>query len=220
MRKYKIKIINIMANKVQNPEADVMVEAKGKLELFFEKWGNKLLYALVIVAVVVGAFFAYKSYAERREAKKNEAASMALSLATTAETYAQVAADYEGVAAANTAAYLAGAEYLKAGDLENGAKYLEMYEDGEGAAAEMINAAVYGLRGDVAVEKSEYEAAVELYKKAVAASEDAFTHTTYMHKMALVYEAMGDDAQAQQCYKDIVAKYPQTKIQYERYIKE
>ena len=30
-----------MANKVQE-QTDVMVEAKGKLELFFDKWGNKI----------------------------------------------------------------------------------------------------------------------------------------------------------------------------------
>ena len=32
-----------MTNNVQTPQEDLMVETKGKLELFFDKNGNKLL---------------------------------------------------------------------------------------------------------------------------------------------------------------------------------
>ena len=31
-----------MANKVQESQTDLMVETKGKLELFFDNYGNKL----------------------------------------------------------------------------------------------------------------------------------------------------------------------------------
>ena len=44
-----------MANKVQNPETDIMVETKGKLELFFDKNGNKLLWGLIIVGFALMA---------------------------------------------------------------------------------------------------------------------------------------------------------------------
>ena len=44
-----------MANKVQMPENDLMVETKGKLELFFDKYGNKLLWTLACVTVIAVA---------------------------------------------------------------------------------------------------------------------------------------------------------------------
>ena len=41
-----------MTKKVQNPENDLMVETKGKLEIFFEKYGNKTLKLVIGVAIV------------------------------------------------------------------------------------------------------------------------------------------------------------------------
>lgn len=208
-----------MANKVEN-QTDVMVEAKGKLELFFDKWGNKLLWALVVVAVVVGAYFIYKSYADSKQEVKAENACVALTNAVTAEDYVKVAADYEGTEAANTALYRAGAEYLAAGDIENAKANLEKYEALEGAAGEIINAQVFGLRGDIAVEQNDLQTAADLFKKAIAASDDQMSFINFNQKLANVYVAMGDDAKAQQCYKDIVAKYPQLETSYGRYIRE
>ena len=209
-----------MANNVKNAEADVMVEAKGKLELFFDKYGNKILWALVIVGIIVCGFFVFRSMAERRAEAKNEAASVALAAAVTAEDFAAVVADFEGSDVANNAAYMAGAEYLKAGDLVNAKKYLEMYVNGEGAAAELINAQVYGLRGDIAVEENDLQSAVELFKKAASASDDSYSFITFNEKLALVYAAMGDEAASVECYKNIVKEYPATERQYQRFIKE
>lgn len=209
-----------MANNVKNTETDVMVEAKGKLELFFDKYGNKILWTLVIAGIIVCAFIVFRNIAERRAETKNEAASVALAAAVTAEDFAQVVADFDGTDVANNAAYMAGADYLKAGDLVNAKKYLEMYKDGEGAAAELINAAVYGLRGDVAVEENDLQSAVELFKKAIAASDDSYSFMTYNEKLALVYAAMGDETAAEECYKAIVKEYPASERQYQRFIKE
>ena len=82
------------------------------------------------------------------------------------------------------------------------------YEAKEGAAGEMLNAKVLGLRGDIAVEKNDLQSAADLFAKAAEASNDEHTFVTYSKKLALVYEAMGDAAKAQECYKAIVAKYP------------
>ena len=49
-----------MTNNVQTPENDLMVETKGKLELFFDKNGNKLLWTLIIVGLALSAFFIFK----------------------------------------------------------------------------------------------------------------------------------------------------------------
>ena len=122
-----------MTNKVHQPENDIMVETKGKLELFFDKYGNKLLVALGVITVLALAFFLVSSIAENRAAKREVMADAALAVALngegTAEEYVAVVEEYGKTKAANTAAYLAGAAYLEAGDMENAKLYLEKYNN-------------------------------------------------------------------------------------------
>ena len=121
-----------MANKVQNPENDIMVETKGKLETFFDNYGNKLLWALIAVAVAAVAIYLVVSIISSNNEKKENTAQAALTVAITTdaavEAYVAVVDEYAGTKAANTAAYMAGAEYLEAGDLENAKAYLAKYD--------------------------------------------------------------------------------------------
>ena len=201
-----------MTNNVQTPQDDLMVETKGKLELFFDKNGNKLLLALIIVGVALSAFFIFKNMRDNRNLVKEQAASEAVAAelndANSVEGFDKIQADYKGTEAANSAAYLAAAAALQAGDIEKAEAELAAYTPAEGAAGEMLNAKVLGLKGDIAVEKNDMQTAAERFAEAAAARNDEHTFVTYTKKLALVYQAMGDEAKAQQCYKDIVAKYP------------
>lgn len=213
VEQYKIiKIIQTMTNNVQTPQDDLMVETKGKLELFFDKNGNKLLWALIIVGVALSAFFIFKNVRDGRNLVKEQAASEAVATelndANSVEGFDKIQADYKGTEAANSAAFLAAAAALQAGDIEKAEAELAAYTPAEGAAGEMLNAKVLGLKGDIAVEKNDMQTAAERFAEAAAASNDEHTFVTYTKKLALVYQAMGDEAKAQQCYKDIVAKYP------------
>ena len=201
-----------MTNNVKTPETDLMVETKGKLELFFDKNGNKLLWGLIIVGLALSAFFIFKNFSDSRKERKEQNASVAvaneLSTTNSVEGYDKLQEEYEGTASANTAFYLAAVAALEAGDIEKAEAELAKYEMAEGAAGEMLNAKVLGLRGDVAVEKNDLQTAATEFAKASEASDDEHTYVTYSKKLALVYEAMGDNAKAQECYKAIVAKYP------------
>jgi TolA-binding protein len=128
--------------------------------------------------------------------------------------------EYAGTKAANTAAYMAGAEYLQAGDLENAKAYLAKYTNAEGAAGEIINALVYTLRGDIAVEENDLQSAADLFNKAIEASDDEFTYENNARKLALVYGAMGDNDKVQEVYKNLIAKYPDLKMTYTKYLAE
>ena len=207
-----------MANKVQNPETDLMVETKGKLEIFFDNYGNKLLWGLVGITVIAVAIFLVVSIMNGSSEKRENTAQAALTVALTTEAgveeYVAIVDQYEGTKAANTAVYMAGAEYLKAGDLANAKLYLEKYTEAEGAAGEVINGLVYTLRGDIAVEENDLQTAVELFTKAMAASDEAYTYENNARKLALVYIAMGDEAKAQQTYKSIAEKYPELRNKY------
>ena len=211
-----------MANKVQNPENDIMVETKGKLETFFDNYGNKLLWALIAVAVAAVAIYLVVSIISSNNEKKENTAQAALTVAITTdaavEAYVAVVDEYAGTKAANTAAYMAGAEYLEAGDLENAKAYLAKYVDAEGAAGEIINALVLTLRGDIAVEENDLQSAVELFNAAMVASSDEATYEKNAHKLALVYAAMGDSEKAQETYKALVEKYPNLLAKYAKNI--
>lgn len=213
-----------MANKVQMPENDLMVETKGKLELFFDKYGNKLLKGLLAVTLIAVAVFAWVSISSNSDLKRENAAQAALTVALTTESdvaaFEAIVNEYEGTKAANTAAYLAGAEYLKAGDIANAKASLAKYADVEGAAGEVINALVYTLRGDVAVEENDLQTAADLYRKAIVANNEASSVEAATKKLALVLEAMGDKAAAMEAYKALVEKHPDLKAQYAKYIFE
>jgi tetratricopeptide (TPR) repeat protein len=213
-----------MTNKVQTPENDLMVETKGKLEIFFDKYGDKLLKAVIGIAIAAVVIFLAISIVKGSKQKSEQAAQAALTVALTSdatfETYVDIAATYEGTAAANTAVYVAGAEMLKAGDIEAAKAMLAKYKDGEGVAAEVINGLVYTLRGDIAVEENDLQSAADLFGKALAASADVQTWENNSAKLALVYAAMGDAAKAEQTYKALVARFPELKQKYSKYIAE
>ena len=106
-----------MTNNAQTPQNDIMVETKGKLELFFDKNGNKLLWTLIIVAL--SAFFIFKNVRDNRNLAKEQAASVAVAAelngANSVEGFDKIQAEYKGTAAANSAAFLAAAAALQAG---------------------------------------------------------------------------------------------------------
>ncbi|MBQ6613227.1 MAG: tetratricopeptide repeat protein [Alistipes sp.] len=212
-----------MANKVQTPENDLMVETKGKLELFFDKHGSKILWIIIIVGLAFSAYFIFKNYSDGRQLQEEQAASIAmgneLSGAKSVEGYDKVQEEYEGTAAANTSAYLAGAAALQAGDLAKAEAELAKYVNVEGAAGEMLNAKVLGLKGDIAVEKDQLDEAAKYFAEAAQASDDEHTFVTYTKKLALVYAAQNNEAKAQECYKDIVKKYPKQERAMAKYIR-
>lgn len=213
-----------MTNKVQTPENDLMVETKGKLEVFFDKYGDKLLKAVIGIAIAAVVIFVAISVIKSGSQKKEQAAQAALTVALTSDAevaaFEAIVAEYEGTAAANTAVYVAGAELLKAGDVEAAKAMLANYKDAKGVAAEVINGLVYTLRGDIAVEENDLAGAAQLFAEALAASADVQTWETNSAKLALVYVAMGDEAKAQETYKALVARFPQLKQKYTKYIAE
>jgi len=218
-----------MANKVENPQQDVMIEAKGKLETFFEKHSKRILWGLLIVACVCVIFLLWRGRSERRAHAAEANAQVALVAAYDAlelNDYAgaaaaaeEVASKYEGTDAANLAAYIAGASYVKLGDFDNARKQLAKYEAKEGAAADMIAAMALGLQGDIAVEQDDLQAAADFFSKAAAASADPVTEPMFLRKLAAVYAAQGEQDKAAECYRKIAEKYPAQAVSVEKYLK-
>ena len=212
-----------MAQKNVNQEEVVVAEVVSKTEKFFEENGKAVIIALVVlVAVVAGGWF-YKYFAID---KNQEAASeliiaaqdrfagetpdyaLALNGDESGAGFLDVIEQYGSTDAGNIACHYAGICYLNLGDTENAKKYLAAYDATAGIPNAVINAQCFGLQGDIMCDEQNYEGAVEMYKKAVAQSDNSLTAPMYLKKMGLAYEALGNYTEAIAAYKTIEEQYP------------
>ena len=106
--------------------------------------------------------------------------------------FLEVIEKYGSTPSGNLAKHYAGICYLKAGDLENAAKFLARYSPVKGIPGALINAQNYGLQGDIAVEQKDYAKAVKFYDKAVAAADNNLTAPMYLRKAGLAEQAQGN----------------------------
>ena len=211
--------------KFQNPEEAAVVEAVSKTEQFFQKNGKKSVIALTVIVLLVVGGYLYKNLvidsnaekaaamivdAQDRFAGENPDFALALNGDENGAGFLEVVEQYGSTASGNIAKHYAGICYLRLGDLDNAEKYLSMYSAVKGLASEVINAQNLGLRGDIAVEKGDYQAAVSLYGKAVKASENNYTAPLYTYKQILVYAALGNKAEAEKALETLKAEYPST----------
>ena len=209
--------------KIENQQEAAVVEAVSKTEQFFQQNGKNVVIALVVVVLLVVGGYLYKSLvidnneqkasemiveAQDRFAGENPDFALALNGDENGAGFLEVAEQYGSTAAGNIANHYAGICYLRLGDLENAEKYLAQYDAVDELAGEVVNAQNLGLRGDIAVEKGEYEAAANLYDKAVKASANLYTAPLYTYKQILVFAALGKKAEAEQALKALQANYP------------
>ena len=209
--------------KIENQQEAAVVEAVSKTEQFFQQNGKKVVLAVVAVVALAVAGYLYKSLvidanaekaseliieAQNRFGVETPDFALALNGDENGAGFLDVVEQYGSTASGNIAKHYAGICYLRLGDLENADKYLAMYKPVNKLGAEVVNAQNLGLRGDIAVENGDYEAAVALYKKAVAASANIYTAPLYLYKQIVVFAALGNKAEAQKCFDTIQAKYP------------
>ena len=208
--------------KNQNPQDAAVVEAVSKTEQFFQENGKKVMIAVVAIVVVAVAGYLFKHLvidanadkaaelivdAQDRFAVENADYALALNGDENGAGFLDVVEQYGSTASGNIAKHYAGICYLRLGDLENAEKYLSMYKAVKSIPAQIVNAQNLGLRGDIAVEKGEYESAVALYKKAVAASANIYTAPLYLYKQVLAYAALGNKTEALKCLEALQADY-------------
>ena len=212
-----------MAKNVEKEQEQAVAEAVSKTEAFFEQNGKKFLLALVVIAALVAGGYAYKALVLDRNAERaseliveaqerfgveNPDFALALNGDEQGAGFLDVIEQYGSTAAGNLAKHYAGVCYLRLGDLENAAKYLAQYSEVDGLPGAILNAQNLGLSGDVAVENGDYEGAIALYKKAVAASENELTAPLFLYKQIVAYVALGNKEEAQKCLDTLTTKYP------------
>ena len=204
-------------------EQETLGEAMNKTEFFFEKNGRMLSYVFLGLLVLAALVFGYRALIVSPRAEKaaemiaeaqyrfeDQNADYALALEGDANGagFLEVIEKYGSTPSGNLAKHYAGICYLKAGDLENAAKFLARYSPVKGIPGALINAQNYGLQGDIAVEQKDYAKAVKFYDKAVAAADNNLTAPMYLRKAGLAEQAQGNGAKAAAYYEQILTSYP------------
>ena len=222
-----------MTKKAHTPETDILIESKGKIESFFDKYGRKLMWGLVAITVVAVGIFVWYNISESKKAQAEMEATQKFSsvvltannsfdidYVATAEAYMAIAKEYDETAAGNTSYFMAASNYLLANDLVNAKAAIEKFQDVEGDFGQHMNAMALTLKGDIAVEENDYQSAATYFEKALAASNNSDIYGQNAMKLGLVYEAMGDEAKAQNVYKTAIEKHSTLVAMFAKYIKE
>src|SRR5579863_2789910 len=201
-----------------------------ELRTTWERYGKQASYVLIAIILIVGGYFAYRSYiAEPNEKAAVEAMfraeqyyrmdSARLALNGNGSTYGflKVIARYGGTKAANLASFYAGSCYLKMGDFNNAIRYLKDFS----TPVQILQERDYGLLGDAYSELNRKEEAAEQYKKAGTYFEkDELLSPEYLFRSGYLYESMGKTQEAVSMYKMIKDKYPQSQrgVEIDKYL--
>lgn len=195
-----------------------VVEARDQAQDFFEKNQNLILGVLAAVVLVVGGLFAYRTLIQAP--KEQEAAaqmtqaqiqferdSFALALTNPGGGFLgflDIADQYSGTKAGNTANYYAGVSYLQLGEYEAAISYLEDFDPSD----DIFEIMKYGIMGDAYSELNQMDEARDHYESAVEAGSNEELTTFYLKKLALFEEKQGNFAEAKKYFEEIKSKYP------------
>lgn len=204
-------------------EQEALGAAMSKTEEFFEKNSKRVSVALLALFVLAAAIFGYRQLiSQPRDRKAAEMIAeaqyrfeaetpdyrLALEGDANGAGFLEVIDRYGATRTGNLAKHYAGICYLRLGELDNAADYLARFKPMKGIPAQIINAQNLGLQGDVAVEREDYAAAIRLFEKAVASSDNDLTAPTYLRKAALAANAAGNTEQAIAFAQRILDEYP------------
>ena len=214
-----------MAKAVMTPQEEMLESAQSQAENFIEKNSKMVVTAIVVIFAIAIAVFGYKKLvSEPRLNKAQEMLyaaqyqfeqttpdySVALNGDENTPGFAEVAEQYGNTPAGNLAKMYAAACALRLGDFDAAEGYINGFKNVKGIPGELVNAMAAGIKGDIAVEKDDFAKAASLFEQAAKQSDNEFTTPMYLHKAALAYSAMGEDAKAKQCYETIEKEYPRS----------
>ena len=96
---------------------------------------------------------------------------------------------------------------MKLGQFDAASEYLAKYKSVKGAPVAIINAQNLGLRGDISVERGDYQQAEMLYARAAKAADNVLSTPYYLRKLAFVYAELGRTQEAINVCERIKSEY-------------
>ncbi len=200
---------------LENPEK-VTAEKINKAEAFIEN-NRKLVTYIggVIGALILLGWFAYGYYEDQSNEAQVEmfpaqfyfdkdSFNLALNGDGASLGFLDIANEYSWTKAGNLANFYAGVCYMKLGQYEDAIEYLSAFS----ADDWVLQARAYSLIADANMELELPGEAISYYKKAVNYEPNKSFTPTYMMKLALAYETMGDWSNAADVYEDLISTYP------------
>jgi tetratricopeptide (TPR) repeat protein len=200
---------------LENPQA--LADKLQGAETWAEKNPKIVIGISVVIALIVGGYFAFQYYKDTQEKEAQqemfqavyyfEADSMDLALNGDGNNlgFIQIIDDYGITQAAKLANFYAGAAYLKQGKYEVARLYLEDFS----ADDLLVQARAYSLIGDTYMEEKEYEDAAKYYDKAANYKANKYFTPVYLMKAALAYEKSNNNEKAIAAYDKIINDYYQ-----------
>ena len=191
-------------------------ELVSRSELFIENNSKKIIFGILAIAVIVGAFLGYQHGYVAPQQKK-AAAAMFKGEQYFARDSFQLAlngngADYEGFAiadeygftdAGNLAKAYAGICYFKLGDNDKAIDMLKSFS----ANDQMVSPAIVGLIGDCYVNAGNVKEGISYFEKAAKSADNEVISPIYLKKAGIAYESLQQYADAVKSYTQIKEKY-------------
>lgn len=210
-----------MAKRKTSQSADETVdvqEVQAPAQPFWEKNQNLLLYVVGGIAVLVAAWFGYKTLivgpqqteavnASWQAQAQFDRDSFKLALENPGGGYdgfLGIIEKYGSTPAGNSAKYYAGVCYLQMGDFDNAIKYLDDFSP----AGDILPAMKHGILGDCYSEKKEFDKALASYKKAADEEGNELLSAYYLKKLGMLNEYQGNAAAANEAYERLRRDFP------------
>jgi tetratricopeptide (TPR) repeat protein len=194
-----------------------IVEGIHKIEIFFQKYKNILIYGVGGLALIIAAYIGYNEFISRplhKEALEQivipqnyfEKDSFRLALegqGLLEPGFATIADEYGSTSSGNLANFYAGVCCLKLGEYQRAIEYFGKFKSDDEIFAPRSLANI----GNCYVELGELDKAVQYFERA-AHKKDNLNSPSYLMKATVVYEKLGQYAKALELYEEIKYKYP------------
>lgn len=213
--------ITVMTNKNKELDPKGLKEVEdtlSKTEQFLENNYKNILTGLVVVILLVGAFWLSKVLLGKRQDEAQsqmfqaeryfEADSLDLALNGDGNYlgFLDIANDYKLTNSGNLARYYTGICYLNKGEFENAIDYLQKYKKRD----KVLGSIAIGAQGDAYVELGQLDKGVDKYLEAAEFGDNNFNTPLFLMKAAEIHELNGKYADALALYERIEEEYPET----------
>ncbi len=159
-------------------------------------WGLKKLYFQPLEQEAENSIYAAQNYFDK------DSFNLALNGDGNNLGFLEIIDEYSSTNPGNLANYYAGICYLNLGDYEQAIDYLSSFSTDD----ELVTATANGSLGDANLELGNKEKAVNYYKKAIEVDNEV-TAPSYLIKLGLLYEDMGNNEEAVKTYSKIKHNY-------------
>ena len=220
-RRFGVENTENPANEADEVLVDTVVVKKKDTSDWFEENQKTIVGALLGLAVLVVAYFAYQNLV--RKPKISEAASVMYQAQyqferdsfTAALTnpggghpgFLSIISDYSGTPAGNIANYYAGVSYLHLGDFNKAVEHLKDFSARGTTMPIMKN----GTLGDAYSELGDFDQAISYYEKAANSDNELLT-SQYLKKLGMAYEKQQKYGKALAAFEKIKTLYPSSAV--------